>query len=164
MREHPCNCEVDCGSPVAAELACNDGIDDDCDSLVDCADADCTAESACSPAGAVPDGHWVPGTMLTVSRATGDQITLQWGSSCRSGDIDYEIYEGWIGAFSSHLPATCSTSSSLSWTFSPESGNTYYLVVPHNGVKEGSYGSDGTGLERAQSGSACLDRIVGPCD
>jgi glucose/arabinose dehydrogenase len=164
MGEHPCNCERDCGTPTIVELVCNDGIDDDCDSYIDCADAECVLAAACNPAGAVPDGRWVPGTMLTANKATGEEITLQWDSSCRSGDIDYEIYEGWIGAFSSHLPATCSTSGSLSWTFTPETGSTYYIIVPHNGVKEGSYGRDWTGSERARSGSACMERIVGPCD
>jgi hypothetical protein len=162
--EHACNCAGDCGSPQVLELLCDDGLDDDCDGTVDCADDDCVAEAPCNSAGAVPDGRWVPGTMLTVEKAGGGDIILNWGSSCRSGDVDYEVYEGWIGAFGSHLPATCTTSGSLTWTFTPECGNTYYLVAPSNGVNEGSYGRDSAGSERPQSGSACLARIVGDCD
>jgi streptogramin lyase len=162
--EHACNCAGDCGPPQVFELFCADGLDDDCDGSVDCADADCVAEAPCSPAGTVPDGSWVPGTMLTVNKAGGGDITLSWGASCRSGDIDYEVYEGWIGAFSSHLPVTCSTSGSLTWTFTPEHGSTYYLVAPSSGANEGSYGRDAAGEERPQSGEACLDRIVGDCD
>ena len=56
----------------------------DCDGTPDCADVDCEAEAACSPAGAVPDGWWVPGTMLTVDKAGGGDITRQWDPSCRS--------------------------------------------------------------------------------
>ena len=38
--EDPCNCEIDCGEP-GIEI-CDDGVDNDCDSLVDCDDtADC---------------------------------------------------------------------------------------------------------------------------
>jgi hypothetical protein len=102
--------------------------------------------------------------MLTVDKSGGGDITVQWDGSCRSGDVDYEVYEGWIGAFGSHLPATCSTAGSLTWTFTPEHGNTYYLVAPHNNINEGSYGRDSDGTERSQSGSPCLSRIVGPCD
>jgi len=162
--EHACNCAGDCGPPEILELTCDDGLDDDCDGDVDCADADCAVETTCSPSGAVPDGSWVTGAMLTVDKAGGGDITLQWDPSCRSGDGDYEVYEGWIGAFDSHLPVTCSTSGSFSWTFTPDHGSTYYLVTPGNGFNEGSYGRDSEGLERAQSLAACLDQIFGACD
>jgi DNA-binding beta-propeller fold protein YncE len=162
--EHSCNCPGDCGSPPVLELTCDDRLDDDCDGGVDCADGDCMAETPCSPAGAVPGGHRVAGTMLTVTEAGGGDVTLSWDASCRSGDLDYSVYEGWIGAFSSHIPVTCSTSGSLSWTFTPAVSNTYYLVVPDNGINEGSYGRNSGGGERPQSRSACLDRIVGACD
>ena len=40
-----CSCDVDCLILRGAEIgACSDGIDNDCDSLVDCADADCSCE------------------------------------------------------------------------------------------------------------------------
>ena len=42
-----CTCSDDCGLPPTSETSCDDGIDNDCDSLVDCNDADCTADSAC---------------------------------------------------------------------------------------------------------------------
>jgi hypothetical protein len=44
--EDSCNCRPDCGGP--RESACNDGKDDDCDQLVDCADLDCCANAACA--------------------------------------------------------------------------------------------------------------------
>jgi DNA-binding beta-propeller fold protein YncE len=39
--ESSCACAADCGSPPGSEVACADGLDDDCDGLVDAADPDC---------------------------------------------------------------------------------------------------------------------------
>lgn len=41
-----CDCPPDCSDPATSELpgsACDDGLDNDCDGLIDCADADCSA-------------------------------------------------------------------------------------------------------------------------
>ncbi|MGD2115657.1 MAG: hypothetical protein PVG07_11425 [Acidobacteriota bacterium] len=40
------NCALDCATS-SVELFCNDGADDDCDGLIDCADLDCSADPAC---------------------------------------------------------------------------------------------------------------------
>ena len=50
-REDPCSCPADCGSPLASEAnLCTDGVDNDCDLAVDCADADCDGiDPACQP-------------------------------------------------------------------------------------------------------------------
>ena len=45
--EDECSCPSDCGSPPATETNCNDGIDNDCDGDVDCADGDCAGDPAC---------------------------------------------------------------------------------------------------------------------
>ena len=37
------------GSSVAVEVVCNDGMDDDLDGKIDCADEDCAAEGLCCP-------------------------------------------------------------------------------------------------------------------
>ena len=42
-------------------------------------------------------------------------------------------------------------------------GDRYYLVVPTNGVSEGSYGVDSNDDERPQSANACLPREIGTC-
>jgi lysophospholipase L1-like esterase len=45
--ENACVCAVDCGPPAATEWNCSDGLDEDCDGLVDCGDFDCAADTAC---------------------------------------------------------------------------------------------------------------------
>lgn len=53
--EDECTCAADCGAPPASEINCSDGIDNDCDDAVDCADSSCAGSPACptcSPAGA----------------------------------------------------------------------------------------------------------------
>jgi len=53
--ENSCNCSQDCGPAAQTEQVdstCNDGVDNDCDSLTDCADADCGPGIMCM--GTVP--------------------------------------------------------------------------------------------------------------
>ncbi len=45
--EDGCNCPDDCGSPPVVEGVCDDGLDEDCDGLVDCVDPDCCGDLAC---------------------------------------------------------------------------------------------------------------------
>jgi len=47
--EDSCSCPGDCGAPPSTEtMMCTGGADEDCDGDVDCADADCGADAACS--------------------------------------------------------------------------------------------------------------------
>lgn len=43
--EDECNCSADCGNPPVED--CTNGVNDDCDNDVDCADADCANDPAC---------------------------------------------------------------------------------------------------------------------
>jgi sialate O-acetylesterase len=45
--EDQCNCPDDCGMPPSTETSCTDGIDNDCDTYVDCDDSDCLGDPAC---------------------------------------------------------------------------------------------------------------------
>lgn len=46
--ENPCNCPADCPGAESPEVTCDDGLDNDCDSLTDCADPDCASVFACA--------------------------------------------------------------------------------------------------------------------
>ena len=115
-----------------------------------------------SGAGAVPDGANVPGTPLTVTHSAGSDIMLSWDPSC-AGDTDYEIHEGTIGSYYSHNSLFCSTGGATTMTFTPSAGGTYYLVVPTNGVDDGSYGLDSVGSQRPPAGKACLPQTIVVC-
>ena len=80
---------------------------------------------------------------------------LTWDDSCSSSDDDYEVYEGFMGAYPSHFAKLCSTGGATIATFSPDQFDRYYLVVPTDGTQEGSYGRDSAGVERPQGGGAC---------
>jgi len=45
--EAPCNCPIDCGQPPSSEIDCNNGIDDDCNDLIDCNDPGCVDDPLC---------------------------------------------------------------------------------------------------------------------
>ena len=42
-----------------------------------------------------------------VAKAEGGQITLSWAPSCLPDDVDYEIYEGSLGDFTTLLGPGC---------------------------------------------------------
>jgi hypothetical protein len=108
-------------------------------------------------AGGVPEGDGSPGSPgLEIAHAPGGDILLTWGPSCSAGGTDYEIYEGVIGDFNSHVPVACTTGGLTSRTITPSAGSAYYLVVPRTAVGEGSYGTRSDGTERAPSASPCL--------
>ncbi len=100
----------------------------------------------------------VPGGLqpvLTIATPDHVSLNLQWGASCGGGAIDYAVYEGTIGSWYSHVPATCTTSGGLTASYTPPPGNKYYLVVPLNASAEGIYGHASSGTPIPVSGSAC---------
>ena len=118
---------------------------------------------AASPAGRVPDGGDLPGTPLTVTHAAGSDLTLTWGASCSAGDSDYAVYEGSLGSFPSHTPLLCTTRGETTATITPGAGNHYYLIVPNNGLREGSYGVGSSGSQRPPANAACLPQAHLSC-
>jgi len=120
--------------------------------------------AGCGPAaGLVPDGYWTPGNPLAVTLNPSGDLALSWSASCISGDTDFAIYEGTLREFTSHVPRSCSTGGSTSAVLQPGSGSTYYLVLPHNAVWEGSHGYRADGRERPRGPSACYPQAVGVC-
>jgi len=119
--------------------------------------------TAVSPAGRVPDGGPGAGPPLTVTGTGTGDLRLTWGASCLATDTDYEVYAGTIGTFSSYSPLACSTSGATSLTFTPAADSRFYLVLPRNTAREGSYGVDSQGSERAPGSAACLPQAIGTC-
>jgi hypothetical protein len=112
----------------------------------------------------VPAG-WIPtDTPLLLAKVAGEALRLSWGPSCLASDDDYEVYEGQLGGFTSHVPRLCTTRGRTQITLLPASGATYYLVVPRSSLNEGSYGRTSDGTERPRLGSACLPQAIGDCD
>jgi len=107
--------------------------------------------------GRVPDGGQVSGVPLRLGRAVSDpsRLDLSWGASCFGG-VDYAVYEGVLGEWTGHIPALCATGGATSATIAPDSGSRYYLVVPHTGGVEGSYGTDSNAADRPRSVSPCV--------
>ncbi len=113
-------------------------------------------------AGSVPDGT-SPDAPLTVTKGLAGALTLSWTHSCFPADDDYAVYEGALGNFTSHLARACSTSGSSTATFAPTSADAYYIVVPHGASAEGSYGHNGSLVERPASASACFPQAIVSC-
>jgi hypothetical protein len=121
-----------------------------------------------SLAGAVPDGSAVPGAQLTMTRsATPGDLDLSWAASCAVTDVDYVVYEGTLGEFTSHLPVAvpnCTTGGTTSATITPGSSDRYYLIVPLSDTGfEGAYGSRSDGTPRLPGLSSCEAQAVGVC-
>ena len=126
--------------------------------------------------GAIPGCVAAPAPPLDVTRnmVTGD-LTLTWGPSCLTSDRDYEIYEGNLGAattefFYSHTakPGFCSTGGAFAATFADPNpaGGFYWLVVPRNALREGSYGESFTGAcggERPVGILQCMPQELAVC-
>lgn len=114
-------------------------------------------EAAVTPAGDIAD------ELLVLDRLPGGDVELTWGASCLATDDDYEVYEGLFGDFTSHTPKLCTTAGASSATFTPAGGDRYYLVVPRNSQREGSYGRDGEGTERPPGLSTCAEQAIETC-
>ena len=114
-------------------------------------------------AGSVPGGAGAAASPLMVEAGAGGTLRLTWSPSCLPADGDYAVYEGTIGNFTSHVPLLCSTSGATAATIVPGAGSTYYLIVPHGGAVEGSYGRDSSSLERPPSAAACFPRAMVTC-
>ncbi len=112
-----------------------------------------------SGAGSVPCEDWTPEKPLELSRSAGI-LTLSWGSSCMRSDQDYAVYQGSMGHWSESSPLSCSTGGARTLTLPTSTEDMFYIVVPRNLTREGSYGRSSDGLERAPSPSACLPQEI----
>jgi hypothetical protein len=147
------------GVSDVADIASFDSSDCNANHVPD----ECDPAPSCVSSGRVPDGVTLQGAQLLLARSPNGNITLSWGKSCLPIDTDYGIYEGQIGVFPSHAQRTCTTGGAQTATFAPPAGDAYYIVVPHNTGREGSYGRTSDGDERPAAGDPCLPQQVGPC-
>ncbi len=146
------------GVSDVTDIATGSSVDTDADGYPD----ECELLEECQAAGAVPDGAFAPGTPLTLEKAAGDAVRLSWGASC-ADDPDFSLYEGAIGSFAGHVPRLCSTAGARSADLVPSVPAAYFLVVPANGICEGSHGVDWRGREREQGPAPCRAQNVRPC-
>ena len=101
---------------------------------------------------------------LQVDRGQGDDVVLNWGPSCLATDDDYAVYQGSLGKLDSYAPRACSTGGLTTLTLSSTPGESdFYIVVPRNAAREGSYGTGRDGTPRPASGSSCLPQEAGFC-
>ena len=124
-------------------------------------------QPAGDPVGGSPDGSTIPGQQLLLGRVdASSQVELAWGGSCVGSDTDYGIYEGRIGDFYSHTRKVCTTGGSTVEQVTPglDPVGTYYVVVPNNGVFDGSYGRNSAGVQRPDGSSTCNTQNMGSCD
>jgi len=91
---------------------------------------------------------------LSVSKSGAD-LLVDWGPSCVGTDTDFAVYEGPLGAFTAHVPLSCSTVGLTSATISPSAGNRYYLIVPNDHSYEGRYGTSSSGVETPPGATRC---------
>lgn len=99
---------------------------------------------------------------LQIGKAPGGKLQLGWTASCLGTDWDYDIYEGFIGSFTTHTRHTCSTVGNNSATITPNAGSVYYLVVPTDGTTTGTYGLDTSGSERTAGSTICTTQQLCP--
>jgi hypothetical protein len=102
----------------------------------------------------------VPGGLLVGK--SGADLDLAWDPACGAGS-DYAVYEGTLPAPSPLQQRTCTTSGATTAVVTPSEGSRYYLVVPLEGGKEGSYGPTSDGTERAPAAVACAPQLVAAC-
>ena len=87
------------------------------------------------------------------------KIDLSWGVGCPTGATGFAVYEGTLGAFTTHaiLGGACGIAGQSLQAQTPCTGNCYYLVSAVDDAvgEEGSLGHDSTGLE--------IERPAVPC-
>ncbi len=100
----------------------------------------------------VPSGYYtavggVAGSTsgLQIQKVTPARIHPYWDASCSGADIDYAIYRGFMTDFTAHASLHCTTGGALDLNIGLGPGDLYYLIVPTDGLVDGSYGQGQNG-------------------
>jgi len=105
-----------------------------------------------------PASGVIPPT-LKLTESNGE-VAMTWEASCASTDFDYAVYGGRIDdGFTLHEPLLCTTGGTHTATLPTPAASTYYLVVPRNLQREGSYGRSGS-TERPAAAAPCLEQSL----
>lgn len=85
--ENPCNCPFDCGFAPSSEIACTDGLDNDCDGAIDCGDTDCATRPGVCGNPICPDGVCSPSDICTCTLDCGPPAPSETfgGNHCADG-------------------------------------------------------------------------------
>jgi hypothetical protein len=155
--ETPCTCPLDCGAFTPAEQACADGVDNDCDALLDCGDADCADPPPAPPASS---------PLLQVVRGEA-VVTLRWETL--PGALAFDVVQGDLAALRdgggdfTGATTECVAAGAVGLEAYPEvfATSAWYLVRASFCQGAGSYDSGGSGQAAprdaaiAASGAAC---------
>jgi hypothetical protein len=117
-----------------------------------------------APPGTVTDG-------VSFELLEGGDIEATWPDACNAGLLPGQSYSIQVGDLDQlhgsgaydHSPLGDDCTLSSPWTFTPGSGNEYYLVVPNVGLREGGAGVDSDGALRPQTSTLCGSREIGDC-
>lgn len=110
-----------------------------------------------------------PAGNMRATRAGATSVNVTYTAAC--GATNHTIYAGSLATLRSQgvvwSQRSCSLGTSGSASFTPGSGNVYFVVVANNGTLEGSYGRASNGTERpaAGAGGACsyTQQLSGTC-
>ncbi len=115
----------------------------------------------------IPAGAGAVETLRVDRSVVPGDLRLTWTPSCSPAATNYAIYEGLLGSFYSHVMRSCDDlGSDRAEDVHPAATDAYYLVVPTRASTEGSYGTDGDGVERpaAAPGQQCAPaQVLTPC-
>lgn len=105
------------------------------------------------------------GTPLRLAKNASDpsKINLTWGTGCPTGATSYAVYEGTLGAFTSHaiLGGACGVTGTSLVAQTPCAGSCYYLVSAVDDLvgEEGSLGHASSGAEIARPAVPCRTAV-----
>jgi hypothetical protein len=117
--------------------------------------------------------HW-PGEVPSAHFSLTGPSTIEasWGQSCNILDFPEQTYSVQIGDLDSlfgagnytHAAAggVCNEPTTAT-TFTPGSGNEYYLIVPNGEGRQGGSGADSSGNQRPQTDAVCGTERVATC-
>jgi hypothetical protein len=135
-----------CSTPLPPATCCGDGF---CEGTED--ESNCFADCVFGTPGETSH-HDVPGDQM---RVTGYEdvtamLDITYTPACDA--TQHTIYLGDLASVSSYAytSAECDVGVSGAASFAPGPDDVFYVIVGHDGAREGSYGADGDGLERPE--------------